>query len=391
MADDAPSTDRALHGFKLIKDLRARLEKLASRFKFHPSWKNSRRKLHQFDYLSMFLFGMLNPAVKTMRALTAASKTARLREEVCTFPTSLGAFSEAQHLVEPRLLEELIASLSQECQGSIPSNPHEAWPLWLARDSSIFPALSRMTWAQYGGGKSGHANNAVRLHVSFHLWEDKPVHVAVTPGKVCERKAWREQLVSGATYVGDRYLGEDYKMFTRLEENGCQFVLRLRDEAVVHEEEKMPISPEEAAGGIVSDCWARLGSRNAYRTPRVRVITIRKDSGTLMRIVTNIAPEQMRARDIQTLYRRRWQIECFFRWVKCLLGCRHWLAEGPKGVTIQLYLAIIAGLMLQMVLGRRPNQRLWEMLQLYLLGWATLNELMTAVEKANALPQKIKK
>jgi len=54
-------------------------------------------------------------------------------------------------------------------------------------------------------------------------------------------------------------------------------------------------------------------------------------------------------------------------------------------------LAIIAGLMLQMVLGRRPNQRLWEMLQLYLLGWATLNELMTAVEKANALPQKIKK
>src|ERR1043165_8738617 len=97
-----------------------------------------------------------------------------------------------------------------------------------------------------------------RLHVSFHLLEDKPVQVAVTPGKVCERKQWREQLVKGATYVGDRYFGEDYKMFGLLEDKGCQFALRLRDEAVVNIEQENPLSPEELAAGIVSDCWAYL-------------------------------------------------------------------------------------------------------------------------------------
>ena len=56
--------------------------------------------------------------------------------------------------------------------------------------------------------------------------------VAVTPGKVCERKVWREQLQQGATYVGDRYFAEDYKMFARLEQKRCRSVLRLRDEAV---------------------------------------------------------------------------------------------------------------------------------------------------------------
>src|SRR5262245_18115856 len=183
------------------------MEKLAVRYKHHPSWNNPKRKLQQFDYLSSILFALLNPTVKTMRALCAATQTERLRNEVCASPISSTAFSEAQHLDDPKLLEELIASLSEECPGSIPTNPHQAWPLWLARDSSIFPALSRMTWAQYGGGKSGHPNNAVRLHVSFHLWEDKPVQVAVTPGKVCERKVWREQLKPGATYVGDRYFG----------------------------------------------------------------------------------------------------------------------------------------------------------------------------------------
>jgi hypothetical protein len=97
-------------------------------------------------------------------------------------------------------------------------------------------------------------------------------------------------------------------------------------------------------------------------------------------LVSNLEPGQMRCREIQTLYRRRWQIECYFRWIKCLLGCRHWLAESPEGVSTHLYLAVIAGLLLQVVLGRRPNQRLWELLQLYLLGWATAEELMLAVQ-----------
>jgi hypothetical protein len=389
VADNAPElTEKDLRQWKLIDDFRQRLVVLAQGRSHHRSWQNPRRKLGQSDYLSLFLFALVNPALKTMRALCAASKGQRVQEEVCRVAVSMGAFSEAQHVVDPQLLEQLIGRLSQECQGPLPTNSQGAWPLWLARDSSIFPALSRMAWARYGCGKAGQPNNAVRLHVSFHLLEDKPVKAAVTAGRVCERKVWREQLEAGATYVGDRYFAEDYKMFRRLENNHNWFVLRLRDEAVVHIEQENPVSAPEAAVGIVSDTWVHLGSSKRYRTARLRVITIRKPGGTLMRLVTNFTPEEMSARDIQVLYRRRWQIECFFRWLKCLLGCRHWLAESPTGAATQLYLAVIAGLMLQRVLGHRPSQRLWERLQLYLLGWATFDELMSAVAQANTLALK---
>lgn len=387
MADGAPSfTEQDLGQWKLLGDFRQRLAALARGRARHPSWEDPKRKLQQLDYLCLFLCALVNPVLKKMRALCAASQLERVQAEVCTRPVSRGAFSEAQQVLDPGLLEELIISLTRECPGPLPKDPRAAWQLWLARDSSIFPALSRMAWARYGGGKAGQANNAVRLHVSFHLWEDRPVRVAVTPGAVCERKVWREQLQPGATYVGDRYFAEDYKMFARLEEQGCRFVLRLRDEAVVRDEEENPLPPAAAAAGILSDRWARLGYRASCRTGRLRVITLRKTSGTVMRLVTNI-PE-MSARDLQVLYRRRWQIECFFRWLKCLLGCRHWLAESPAGVATQLYLAIIAGLMLQSVLGQRPDQRLWERLQLYLMGWATLEELMSAVAAAQVLALK---
>ena len=389
MAKPAPElTEKDFRHWKLLDDFRGRLAALLQTSPQHPSWKHHNRKLEQLDYLSLFLFALVNPTVKTLNAICAASKLQRVQEEVCSRPTSAGAFSEAQHLLEPQLLEQLIESLSAEVPGPLPRGPKEDWPLWLARDSSIFPALARMTWAQYGAGKPGRANNAVRLHVSFHLLQDKPVQVAVTPGRVCERKVWREQLLPGATFVGDRYFAEDYKMFAHLEEKGCHFVVRLRDEAVAHVEEEIPVSEAAQAAGVLSDAWVRLGSRERYRTGRLRLLTLRKESGTVMRLVSNFTPEEMSARDLQVLYRRRWQIECFFRWLKCLLGCRHWLAHSANGATTQLYLAIIAGLMLQLVLGARPNQRLWEMLQMYLAGWATLEELMRAVEKSRALALK---
>jgi hypothetical protein len=81
------------------------------------------------------------------------------------------------------------------------------------------------------------------------------------------------------------------------------------------------------------------------------------------------------------MYRRRWQIESFFKWLKCLLGCRHWLAESQRGVTVQLYLALIAAVLLQLFTGRRPNQRMLELIRLYQMGWATLEELTNGVAR----------
>ena len=383
MATPAPKfSQNDLRQWKLIADFRARLEDVAKDRPHHPAWQDKRRKLQQFDYLGLFLFTLVNPVIESFRAASAASTLSRVQQEVCSRSTSSTCLSEAQHLLDSELLEKLIASLSEQVQGSMPKDPRAAWQVWLARDSSIFPATHRMFWAQHGAGKAGRHNHAVRFHVSFHLWDEKPARVAVTPGKVCERKVWREQLQPGATYVGDRYFAEDYKMFGRLQELGCHFVLRLRDEAVAEVLEDNPVSDEDRQSGIVSDQWVVLGSRKRYRTARLRMLTLRKPGGTVMRLIGNLAPGQMSCREMQTLYRRRWQIECFFRWIKCLLGCRHWLAESPEGVATQLHLAVIAGLLLQLVLGKRPDRRLWERLQFYLMGWASAEELMQAVQAA---------
>ena len=97
--------------------------------------------------------------------------------------------------------------------------------------------------------------------------------------------------------------------------------------------------------------------------------------------MTNLDPQELSAGEVALLYKQRWQIELFFRWVKCILGCRHWLAESPQGVAIEIYLALIAALLLQLYTGQAPNRRMMELIQFYLLGVADLEELWAGVQR----------
>jgi hypothetical protein len=355
----------------------------------HPSFQDRRRQLHYADYLTLFLFGLFNPAIKTMRALCSASQLERVGREICGAPVSLGSFSEVQHLVDPAHLERVFGELAARVQGPPPSDPRLAWQQWFARDSSLFAALPRMAWALYGGGRAGQVNRAVRLHLNLQVWEDKPALAQITPGRVCERKSWEEQWEKGAGYIGDRYFGKNFQIFGKLQRKGCNYVVRLIEEATINVLEELPVGPEDRAAGVVRQAWATLG-KEEYRSVRLRVVWIEGKDCALI-LVTNMTPEQLSAELVSMLYRRRWQIECFFRWVKCLLGCRHWLAESQRGVTLQLYLALIASVLLQLYLGRRPNKRMLELLQLHQMGWASTQELIAGLQREQGRKNQRKK
>jgi hypothetical protein len=372
-----------LHQWQLLQTFGARVAELATQRGVAASWADPRRHLLYGQYLSLFLFGLVNPVLRTMRALCAASGLERVQQEVCGQRVSLGSFSEAQSLVDPAFLETLFGQLASEFQGSVPQDPREAALYWLAQDSSLWRALPRMDWAIYGGGRAGAPNNAVRLHLGFHLLEDKPVVTQVSTGQLCERKAWKQKWQRGAAYVGDRYYGEDYRLFEELTAYGCHFVVRLCDQAAIDVQEELTVSAEDHAAGVRRQAWVRLGNdpRTWQRCGRVRVVWVETPTAGTLRLVTNLDPHTLSAELVARVYRRRWQIECFFRWVKCVLGCRHWLAESPAGVSHQLYLALIAAVLLQQVIGRRPNQRMFELIQLYQFGVATQDELINGLRR----------
>lgn len=383
MAQEAPSTapsESDLQNWRFLEQFRDALRKVLKDRPEAPSFAEPKRKLSRESYLSLFLLGLFNPCVRTMRALCGVSHLRRVQDQACERPVSLGSFSEAQHVVDPALLEQVFAQLSQE----VPPHPQDArlgqWA-WLAHDGSLFHALPRMTWALYGGGPVGAANNAVRLHLSLNILEDKPQAAVLRPGKVCERKVWRSQWQRGQAYIADRYFGEDYKVFRQLERQGCVYVLRLRNEAVITVEEELPLTPEDVAAGVQRQAWVRLGCCRRVLSVRLRLVWVRTREGNVVLLATNLTVASMSAALVWMLYKERWKVELFFRWIKCILGCRHWLAEGPQGVAIQIYLALIAALLLQLRVGCRPNKRMMELIQLHQMGIATAEELAAGLQR----------
>ena len=372
-------TEKDLGQWKLLCSFREHLEAV---FEKHPpgdSWEDPKRELKAVDYLSLFLFGLLNPVAQTLRGFAEASRLERVQTEICSRAVPRSTFSDAQHLLDPALLQKVFAELSAQIPAGA-NDPCSGNYQWLARDGSLFAALPRMAWALYGGGKKDAPNRAVRLHLSLHVFDDKPVQAAVRPGRTCERAVWEEQLERGAGYIADRYFGENYQLFERLERKGCAFVIRLLDTASINVEEELPVSPADGAAGVVRQAWARLGSRAKYRSMRLRLVWIESKDGSLL-LATNLSPEALPAELVGQLYRQRWKVELFFRWVKCILGCGHWIAESQRGATIQIYLALIASLLLQLYTGRRPNKRMMELIRFYLLGWAKGVELEKGLER----------
>jgi hypothetical protein len=374
-----------LHHWKVMEVFRAALRRAVQEKELHPGFQDPERLLKHADYLALFLFGLFNPVLKTMRALCAASQLKRVQEEVCQRPVSLGTFSEAQHLVAPAHLEKVFKELCSQLPRTGSAASNLTWEQWFARDSSVFAALPRMAWALYGGGHEGAPNRAVRLHLNFNVLEDQPALAEVTIGRVCERKSWEQQWERGAGYVGDRYFSKNYQLFGRLSEKGCAYVLRLAEEATITVLEAIEVSSADRKEGVVRQAWCRLG-KGQFESVRVRVVWIEGRQSALM-LVTNLTPQALPAAMVSMLYRRRWQIECFFKWIKCLLKCRHWLAESQAGVSLQLYLALIAAVLLQLCLGRRPNKRMFELIQLYQMGYATTEEVIAGLKREQAREQ----
>ena len=92
----------------------------------------------------------------------------------------------------------------------------------------------------------------------------------------------------------------------------------------------------------------------------------------------------MPAEILAALYELRWSIELFFRFFKQVLGCRHLLSHKPAGVMIHVYCALIAALLMSLTLGDNVGRRGFELICLYLQGWAEEDELRDGLLRLTA-------
>jgi hypothetical protein len=235
-------------------------------------------------------------------------------------------------------------------------------------------------WARYSATVCG-----AKVHVIHDADADHPIYAAFSTAKVNDIRAAHDMpIVAGATYVFD--LGYyDYRWWAKLHAANCRIVTRLKKNTplTLTRERLIP------AGGIATSSATILSDRIGYLPARqagsrsnpmseeVREVRVRIDTGKVLRILTNdlLAP----AHEIADLYKQRWQIELFFRWIKQRLEIKRFIGTSENAVRIQVAVALIAFLLLRLAhAGQRAVPNLLEFVRsvrVHLLSRRDINAL----------------
>ena len=299
------------------------------------------RRLTTKSQLIALMYGQFTGA-QSLRDIEAgmASQAQRLYHLGAAKPAR-STFADANAKRPAELFADLFAIMTANASRGLRRLVGEA--VHLVDATSIrLTDLSR-GWADY------EAHGAlVKLHVDFDADRSVPANIAITPARVNDVSLVATMPIeTGATYVFD--LGYyDFSWWARLDEAGCRFVTRLKKNTRPRILEDHAVTEP----GIQSDRIIAIDQRlTANRANPLAGIVLREvvvvtDDGHTLRLVTNDLDAA--ASEIGALYKARWQVELFFRWIKQHLKIKRFLGTSENAIRIQIAVALIVFLILRM-------------------------------------------
>lgn len=255
----------------------------------------------------------------------------------------------------------------------------------IAADGTYLNTLADVAWALRQRRRDGRGHGQVRANVQLDVatWTPQVITVSGDDGE-SEPAAFAKDLLEGVLYVIDRNF-LDFCFLDQLRAKDDDFVLRVRANAPsVSVLETLPLTAADIEAGVIADQIVHLSGRGAP-AGRFRLVTIqavnRKGELETIRLLSNLTDPRVAARVIGAIYRQRWQIELFFKWLKTFARMDHLLSTSRNGITFQLYVAVIGVLMMYVQSGRRVSIYALAALSRLARGQCTLNEAMAIIAR----------
>jgi len=212
-----------------------------------------------------------------------------------------------------------------------------------ALDSSVIDlCLSTFPWAKYKTTKS-----AIKLHTLLDLRGNIPSFVVITDGKGSD-PAMMDKIFfeAGSIYLMDRGY-TDFKRLHRISQLGAFFVIRMHKRIIFKRVYSHPIDKNT---GLICDQTVLLNSEfglRAYPSQVRRVRFYDKDTKNDLEFLTNNF--ELPALTIAKLYKQRWQVELFFKWIKQHLCIKAFFGTSKNAVETQIWIAISIYLLIAII------------------------------------------
>jgi hypothetical protein len=311
------------------------------------------------DQLFIMIFAQLSGRTSLRETVTCLRALGPRRYHLgILYPPARSTLADANERRDFRIFADLAMSMIASARRELPIDPDlrrlKLKAAFALDSTTIDLCLALFPWARFKRTKG-----AIKAHVLMDLLRGIPVFMRVSSGKMSDVAMLDElAFLAGAYYVLDRgYV--DFQRLFRIHEAKAFFVTRPKRKMNYRLVKRLP--PDRQAG-VVRDHIIRLGGQHRNYIRRWRLRPIRYiDPITQKRLRFICNDLQMPAWQIVLLYRKRWQIELLFKWMKQHLHIKSFFGTTPNAVKTQLWVAVIVLLLIhrlkhQLSLTQTPNE-----------------------------------
>ena len=355
-------------------------------------YQHPNRVLFYDDVIVVYLIAFFNPVLRSLRCIEDASQLPGINQHLSVDAVCKSTLSDANALFDPSHLLGLLADLRAHLPnlGQMDRTLDHLLKQIRIFDGSFFRAAADVAWAlqsnnQHTKAKGKGGSAYVRLNCEFCLASGTPAGVSVNGDDgVGEGAAALPFVKEDFIYLFDRGV-VSFPYLRQIHDTGSQFLCCLASSVNFTATADRPLSEADRQAGVLSD---RVGflSGSDCRAPldfAVREVVVcyidRCGVSKTLRLLTDLL--DLPACVIAELYRYRWQIELFFRWLKVHASFRHLSSHSRNGVTPGFYIAIIAALLLSLHTQRPLSKYGYNLLSMVAAGLGDVTHMLPILEK----------
>jgi hypothetical protein len=338
------------------------------------------RVLHLDNLLVGLLLAFYNPTCRSLRTIEGLSHVCQEQlgiDRLCRSTTS-----DALATFDPALLLPILEDLRNRIPGlaRVDGDLAQIAQQIIAADGSYFNLYADVAWAIHLTRSNGKGGAQVRLNFQLDVRNWIPMAASIS-GKAqgSETAAVAKDLLPGVIYLVDRNF-VDFDFFQAVLDKGSDFVVRCKENAPNFQVlEDRPLSEKDSQYGALRDSVGILPGRGAPPQRLRELFLADPETGQTIRVLTSLL--EVPAYIISILYRHRWQVELFFRWLKVWGNFRNLISHNRNGLTIHFYVAVIGVLLMYAATGRRVSKYAFSLLGFVAAGQARLEDIMPELER----------
>jgi hypothetical protein len=253
-------------------------------------------------------------------------------------------------------------------------------------DSTTITLFQEVLKAAGSNPANGKRKGGIKVHTLIRSDQDVPCMIRFSASAANDMRFLKDiHLPKGSLVVFDKGYN-DYNAFNRFTAEGISWVTRLHQHLVYKVLQENPISDIQGRKGVIHDQQILLGVDYKPNKPKVkaRLVTFIDDSGKVFEFLTNNF--KLMPATIAGIYKKRWQIELLFKRIKQNYPLKYFLGDSENAITIQIWCALIADLILKIIKkGSKAKcsfSNLAAMVRLHLMTYISLFDFLKHPEKA---------